>query len=260
LPANSTTLNGSASKDPDGSIVSYAWSRVSGPLQFTIVSPAAVTTALTNLVAGIYTFRLKVTDNKGATHQDDVIVSVNGAGNQPPVANAGSDVVVSLPVNMTVLNGAASKDPDGSIASYTWSKVSGPSSYVLSNPNAISPVLSNLVEGVYVFRLQVKDNQGATGSDDVTITVKAQPSEGSTTLVVKVSPNPSTNFFNLQITTNTNYPVTIGIYNSSGVLVERNTRTGTNIIITIGSSWQKGTYYAVIEQGSVRRLVTLLKL
>lgn len=260
LPANSTTLNGSASKDPDGSIVSYAWSRVSGPLQYTIVSPAAVTTALTNLVAGIYTFRLKVTDNKGATHQDDVIITVNGIGNQPPIANAGSDVVVSLPVNMAVLNGSASRDPNGSIASYTWTKVSGPSQYALNNPNAISPVLSNLVAGVYVFRLQVKNSQGAAATDDVTVTVKAQPAEGSTTLTVKAAPNPSTSYFNLQITTNTSYPVTIGVYNSQGILVERNVRSGSNIVITIGTSWQKGTYYAVIEQGSVRRLVTLLKL
>ncbi len=260
LPANSATLNGSASKDPDGSIVSYAWSKVSGPSSFTISSPTAATTSVYYLVAGTYVFRLKVTDNKGATHEDDVTVTVNSIGNLPPIANAGSDVVLSLPVNITALNGAASRDQDGTIVSYTWTQVSGPSQYSLSSSSAVAPVLSNLVVGVYVFRLQVKDNLGAAATDDVTITVKAQPAEGSTTLVVKVAPNPSTNYFTLNITTNTSYPITIGFYNSQGILVDRVVKTGTNITLTIGTSWAKGTYYAVVEQGSVRRLVTLLKL
>ncbi|MDF2189677.1 PA14 domain-containing protein [Paraflavitalea sp. CAU 1676] len=260
LPANSTTLNGSASKDPDGSITAYAWTKISGPSQFTIASPSAATTALNNLVAGTYVFRLKVTDNKGATHEDDVTVTVNAAGNQPPVANAGSDIVISLPVNVTVLNGSASKDPDGSIVSYTWTKVSGPSAFAINNPNAVSPVISSLAVGVYVLRLQVKDNAGATAEDDVTVTVKAQPTEGGTSLVVKVAPNPSTTTFTIQITTNVNYPITVGFYNASGVLVDKVVRTGLSTTISIGTSWPKGTYYVVVEQGSVRRLVTLLKM
>jgi hypothetical protein len=261
LPVNSTTLNGSASKDPDGSIAAYAWSKVSGPTQFTIASPAAATTALTNLVAGVYVFRLKVTDSQGATHQDDVTVTVTDVANKPPVANAGSDIVISLPVNVTVLNGSASLDTDGTIISYTWTKVSGPSQYTLNTPDAISPVLSNLVEGVYVFRLQVKDNKGSTAQDDVTVTVKAQPSEGSTVLTLKAGPNPSYSTFTLQITsTNGSTPIVIGVYNSRGNLVERIERTGTSITLSVGSSWQQGTYYIVVEQGSIRRLATLMKL
>jgi hypothetical protein len=263
LPVNSTTLNGSASHDPDGSITSYAWSMVSGPALYTIASPASVTSPLTNLVAGTYVFRLKVTDNKGDTHQDDVTVTVHaatGSTNQPPVANAGSDVVVSLPVNVTILNGAASKDPDGSIALYTWTKISGPSQYGLSNPNAISPVLSNLVEGVYVFRLEVRDDKGAAATDEVTVMVKGTPTEGAGTLVINASPNPSTSYFMLNITSKTNYPVTIGIYNAQGNLVNRITRSGTSITQAVGSGWRAGTYYVVIEQGSIRRMLTLIKL
>ena len=42
-------------------------------------------------VAGIYTFKLTVTDEKGSEHADEVIVNVKAAGNQSPVANAGPD-------------------------------------------------------------------------------------------------------------------------------------------------------------------------
>jgi hypothetical protein len=259
LPVNNTTLNGAASIDPDGSIVSYAWTLVSGPTQYTIASAVSVTTALTNLVAGEYVFRLKITDNSGAVHEDDVKITVNGASNQSPVAYAGSDVVISLPVNSTVLNGAASFDPDGKIVLYTWTKISGPMQYGISNPNAISPVITNLVEGEYVFRLQVKDDKGATAEDDVVILVKALPSDGTSTLTVKVAPNPSTSYFTLRITSNSSYSITIRIYDGRGNVVERITRSGTDITVTVGSTWRRGVYYATIEQGSVRRVVTLMK-
>src|SRR5678816_4142432 len=100
LPNNSTTLSGSGS-DVDGTIASYAWSRVSGPTTFNLGSPNAATTTLNNLVQGIYILRLTVTDNKGATATDDVTVMVNAAANQPPAANAGIDIVLTLPANST---------------------------------------------------------------------------------------------------------------------------------------------------------------
>ena len=94
-----------------------AWSRVSGPTTFNLGSPNAATTTLNNLVQGIYTLRLTVTDNSGATATDDVTVTVNAAANQPPAANAGNDIALTLPANSTTLNGSGS-DVDGTIASY----------------------------------------------------------------------------------------------------------------------------------------------
>src|SRR5690242_3532552 len=66
--------------------------------------------------------------------------SFNGAPppppvNLPPVANAGSNISITLPVDSTVLDGSASKDPDGTIQSYSWSRVSGPSQFTLSSSN-----------------------------------------------------------------------------------------------------------------------------
>jgi hypothetical protein len=59
--------------------------------------------------------------------------------NQPPVAVAGNDTIVLLPLDSFVLNGSASYDPDGNIGSFQWSKISGPSSYKIVNP--IRPLL-----------------------------------------------------------------------------------------------------------------------
>jgi len=98
--------------------------------------------------------------------------------NQPPVANAGSSQTITLPTNSITLNGSAS-DPDGSIASYVWSKLSGGTATIGSATTASTSV-SGLVQGTYQFRLTVTDNKGATASSDVSVTVNAVPSGGGT--------------------------------------------------------------------------------
>src|SRR5262249_12035692 len=144
LPTNSVTLNGSASKDPDGTIVTYAWTKITGPSQFSITNAGSATTTVTGLAAGVYVFRLTVSDNQGATCSDDVTVTVHAA-NLTPVANAGADINITLPTNSTTLNGGASTDPDGSIVKYAWVKTSGPASYTIADASAASTSLTGLV-------------------------------------------------------------------------------------------------------------------
>lgn len=171
LPANSTTLNGNGSDDTDGNIVSYQWTRISGPPNFLIVNANAAATNLTNLVQGTYVFRLTVTDDDGATDTDNITIIVN----TPPVANAGIDIVMTLPTNSTTLNGSNSTDPDGSIVTYTWTRVGGPAQFTLANANGVNTSISNLVQGLYTFRLTITDNNGAATYDQVRITVNAAP-------------------------------------------------------------------------------------
>lgn len=171
LPMNSVTLSGTAT-DAGGTIASYAWAKIAGPTQFNIVSANQQSTDISNLVAGTYQFELTVTDNSVAKAKDTVAVTVLPV-NQPPVANAGADKFVTLPANGVTLSGSGS-DADGTIVSYAWSKTAGPSQYIISNSNTISPIISNLVAGTYTFRLTVTDNNQATGFDDVVITVNPQ--------------------------------------------------------------------------------------
>ena len=91
--------------------------------------------------------------------------------NKAPVVNAGADQSIQLPTNSTSINATAS-DSDGSIASYFWTKTSGPAAG-MSGTTTNRLALSNLVEGSYTFRLTVKDDKGATATDDVVVTVKA---------------------------------------------------------------------------------------
>lgn len=185
LPANSASLNGSSSYDPDGTIVSYSWSWVSGPAQYTIASPSAAITAISNLVQGTYMFRLTVTDNMGASASAGVQVTVNAAppppppppppANKPPVAIADSSVTMTLPANSAVLDGSRSYDPDGTITAYSWSWISGPAQYTITSPGSVRTSVTNLTQGTYVFGLKVTDNKGATSTASLTITVNPKP-------------------------------------------------------------------------------------
>ncbi len=191
LPSNSTTLNGTASTDPDGTIIKYEWQRISGPAQFTIANINNANTTLSNLVQGSYIFRLTVWDNKYEPAADDIVVTVNAAAapppptiNQPPISNAGADAEITLPVNSATLNGSASRDPDGTIIKYEWKYLSGPVQYTIANTGAVNTTVSNLVQGTYKFRLIIWDNKYEPGFDEVVITVKA---------AVSTTPPPTTN-------------------------------------------------------------------
>ena len=175
LPTNTVSVSGSASKDPNGTISSYTWTKIAGPTSYTIANSSAMGTSISNLASGVYAFQLKVMDNAGAIGMDTMQVTVNPAtpSNQPPIANAGADQNITLPINSVTINGSASSDLDGSISSYLWTKLSGPSQFNLGNSGTASTLLSNLAAGVYTFQLKVTDNAGAIALDTTKIIVNA---------------------------------------------------------------------------------------
>lgn len=113
----------------------------------------------------------------GLTWFDNAVTWVTTAlDNQTPTANAGPDQAVAANALVT-LNGSASTDGDGTIASYSWSQTSGTavtlSSATVAQPTFTSPAA--MTPSTLVFSLTVTDNNGATSSpDSVTITVAAR--------------------------------------------------------------------------------------
>jgi hypothetical protein len=76
LPINSVLMNGNGSSDSDGIIASYMWRQIAGPNQSSLDAPTKYFTFANQLIAGVYRFELKVTDNKGLSSNDTVVVSV----------------------------------------------------------------------------------------------------------------------------------------------------------------------------------------
>lgn len=172
LPTNSVTLSGSQSTS-GGSIVSYAWSKVSGSTA-TIKSPSSVSTAITGLVAGTYQFKLTIKDSYGATASDAVTVTVNAAPSTVPLyADAGSDQTITLPVSAVKVNGSAgSTAPSGS--THTWSQLAGPVQAKIAAPWSIGTDITGLTKaGTYQFRLLIKDKDGNTSANSMYVYVKA---------------------------------------------------------------------------------------
>lgn len=89
---------------------------------------------------------------------------------KPPVANAGLDLYYLHPPNDIKLHGYGT-DADGFIMYYSWRKISGPSSFLITNPNEASTQVLNLDYGVYVFEFKVTDNDGLYGTSKKIVTI-----------------------------------------------------------------------------------------
>lgn len=109
-------------------------------------------------------------NNIALTASPSFFKATNDAVNQNPVAHAGKDQTLTTPVATITVSGSAA-DADGSIATYQWTKVSGPAQCIISSPNQSTTTITNLSQGTYTFRLTATDNKGAKGIDDVTITL-----------------------------------------------------------------------------------------
>ncbi|MBC2840342.1 PKD domain-containing protein [Robiginitalea sp. SC105] len=157
-------FTGSNSLDDVG-VVSYAWDFKDGGTsneadpQYTFNTP------------GTYVVDLTVTDGDSNSDTNSITIEVVAGPSQPPVADAGVDQEITLPTNSVVLSGSAT-DPDGGvITDFLWTQQSGPSTATLSGADSAVLTAGDLIEGNYVFRLTVTDDEAETGFDEVTVTV-----------------------------------------------------------------------------------------
>jgi hypothetical protein len=102
--------------------------------------------------------------------------------NRTPVANAGTDQVISAPGIIVILDGTASYDPDGDQLSFIWGIVRQPhdSDIVLSDTGIAMPEFLPLVNGQYVFNLVVTDGELSSAPSEVIIQVKNKKDSEST--------------------------------------------------------------------------------
>jgi len=173
-------LDGSQSIDADGSIVAYQWVQTAGT---PVVELANANTAKASFSAPAVgsggtalTFRLTVTDNRGVTKSDTIVVNVNG----PPTADSGPDQQVQSGATVT-LDGSGSADEEGGALAYSWMQISGPP-VVLSNFNSSRPSFQAPSAGstavTLSFLLTVTDSGGLQSEDSCTVTV-TPPGESS---------------------------------------------------------------------------------
>lgn len=88
---------------------------------------------------------------------------------QPPVARAGPDISVVLPIASLDLDGTSSFDTDGTIVSYSWLQLNGPSPITIANSNTAKATATGFAEGNYQFSLRVTDNSGLQHRDTIQV-------------------------------------------------------------------------------------------
>lgn len=218
------TLNGSASYDPDGTIVSYDWYQLSGKGGVTIANSNTPTPTIHGLQPGVYVFVLVVTDNGGATTQAQITITINAAPVAPVstlVANAGKDTAIALPASMVQLNGSASSVSGSTITAYQWTQVGGPEGMTLAAPNSAVTEASNLVAGLYIFRLKVTDQAGDTASATVKVTVMSntRTSKDSTNEQFSLYPNPAHDQTTLTVTGDGQGLVMLALFDMNGKFI-----------------------------------------
>lgn len=92
--------------------------------------------------------------------------------NLAPIVNAGQSQTITLPTNSINLSGSAS-DPDGTIASTQWSKVSGNGGSITDASN-LNTTVTGLSAGSYMFSLTATDNKGLQSSSNVNVVVNSE--------------------------------------------------------------------------------------
>ncbi len=261
LPDNNTArLNGNNSKDPDGFIAGWSWNVVQGPAGSTITNSTSATPSLTVSRKGTYTLELMVTDNGGLTGKSQVKVNVGKINKGPRAMTTYDTSTVKLPVQNTLLEGSNSYDVDGTITSYQWSYVSGPSTYNILTPDSANTVVSNLKEGTYQFELAVSDEDSAIDKKTVTIIVKKSTSRLEI-LEVKLYPNPAVSNVNVTINSDVQGRSTLTLFDVRGTAVysEIFEKTGYSFTRNIKvSNLRKGTYFMVVQVDGSTRMVRKL--
>lgn len=155
----------------------YLWTQVSGAAS-TIASPSSATTAFTGLATGTYIYRCTVTQDDGQTAYTEVTIVVN-IPVPSPTANAGANQTITLPASSVNLSGSYTT-ASGHTATLLWTKISGSGTQTIANNTTLTPSISGLsTAGVYVFQLQVTQDDTQTATSTVTITVNSAPSPQS---------------------------------------------------------------------------------
>ncbi len=170
LPTNSTTLKGAS----NAAVATYSWSVISGPAEFTVANPGSATTVISNLVAGNYTFLLRVTNGAGDTASATVKVLVAGV----------------LPVKLADFTAVNNND----VVTVKWqtSLEMNVSHYVIERSSdgqkfeSIGQVISNnrgTAEGMYSFQ----DNFPASGDNFYRLAMIDKDGKADYSKTVKIS-------------------------------------------------------------------------
>ncbi|PZR16619.1 MAG: histidine kinase [Archangium gephyra] len=163
-------LNGSASRDPDGSALTFTWTQLAGPA----VTLTGANTATPSFIADVstdtrFTFRLVVNDgieNSSPVNVDALVTNVN----RRPIAVATAPATVNE-LTVVTLDGSTSTDADGETLTFEWTQTAGPTVALSSSTDAAPTFTAPDVTTDTVLTFDLVANDGITDSAPVSVSV-----------------------------------------------------------------------------------------
>lgn len=174
LPDNSTTLDASASSDPDNLELSYTWQQVYGPGELSFSTTNTNIVDVTGLTEGIYSVMLTVS-NGTYSDTDEVLIIVSSTPALFPVVsvntpNSGASFTVGKPVTIS----ASASDLDGTISRVDFFANENSIGTTTTEPFTIDRVFAQV--GEYRITAVATDNEGnQTTSTETIITIDPAP-------------------------------------------------------------------------------------
>ena len=170
-----TVLDASASFDPDGTIVSYAWDYGDGNTE--TCPETCPTVAHTYTSPGTYAATVTVTDDAAATDTETVEITVTERAG-PSASLEATPTAGGAPLDV-VFDGTGSFAPGGTIVDYTWDfgdgSVSDPDADVTEPGETPLPAATTdhlyTEPGLYTATLTVKDDLDRTDTASVLVAV-----------------------------------------------------------------------------------------
>ena len=201
-----------------------------------------------------------------------VLLVKSALTNNAPVANAGNDLTITMPLNSVTLDGTKTYDVDRNLASHKWTKIAGPGNVTLVTAYATKTIVNGLAQGTFTFTLTATDKFAAVSIDTVKVFVNAATvltsvasvSQGNmhieiaeTTLIsaapestidISIYPNPTADILNLSFRGTTSARLSLNILNAEGKMIRSNTPTQGKVKESIDvRSLTNGLYYLQVK-------------
>jgi hypothetical protein len=185
LPTTSYAITGVVTVKNE-TVSSIKWTQSSGPNTATISNGGTITPTVSGLVAGTYVFAVTVTGQSGLSATAQMSLVVNPAPYL--TVTAGNNASITLPTSSYTLPGVVTVRNE-TLSTIVWSQGSGPNTATFSNGGTITPTVSGLVAGTYVFKVTVTGKTGISATAQMSLVVN--PAVSNITFIADAGPDAS---------------------------------------------------------------------